>query len=94
MYLMWRPRTMSEVTRESLAFLELIKPTPEVCATVHHVGGVADIGVCGAWGAAKFALTERTMLQAAWRLHSPYCVHRALDVRVGHVQAHKRHHML
>ncbi|GFH20751.1 uncharacterized protein HaLaN_17923, partial [Haematococcus lacustris] len=30
MYLMWRPRTMAEVTPESLVFLELITPTPEV----------------------------------------------------------------
>ncbi|KAJ9508600.1 hypothetical protein QJQ45_012146 [Haematococcus lacustris] len=29
MYLMWRPRTMAEVTPESLVFLELITPTPE-----------------------------------------------------------------
>lgn len=30
MYMMWRPRTMEEVTPESMAFLELIKPKPEV----------------------------------------------------------------
>ncbi|GIL70236.1 hypothetical protein Vretifemale_1080 [Volvox reticuliferus] len=30
LYLMWRPRRMSEVTPESLIFLELLKPAPEV----------------------------------------------------------------
>eukprot|EP00197_Chlamydomonas_leiostraca_P012813 CAMPEP_0202861412 /NCGR_PEP_ID=MMETSP1391-20130828/2822_1 /ASSEMBLY_ACC=CAM_ASM_000867 /TAXON_ID=1034604 /ORGANISM="Chlamydomonas leiostraca, Strain SAG 11-49" /LENGTH=191 /DNA_ID=CAMNT_0049540799 /DNA_START=72 /DNA_END=643 /DNA_ORIENTATION=- len=30
MYMMWRPRTMAEVTPESLVFLELVRPTPEV----------------------------------------------------------------
>ena len=29
LYLMWRPRTMAEVTPNSLAFLEIIKPAPE-----------------------------------------------------------------
>ncbi|GLI58930.1 hypothetical protein VaNZ11_000715, partial [Volvox africanus] len=30
LYLMWRPRRISEVTPESLTFLELLKPAPEV----------------------------------------------------------------
>lgn len=30
MFLMWRPRRMSEVTPESLTFLEVIRPAPEV----------------------------------------------------------------
>jgi NADH dehydrogenase [ubiquinone] 1 alpha subcomplex assembly factor 3 len=30
MYMMWKPRTMSEITPESLVFLELIKPSPQV----------------------------------------------------------------
>ncbi|GAX83231.1 hypothetical protein CEUSTIGMA_g10657.t1 [Chlamydomonas eustigma] len=30
LYLMWRPRTMSEVTPDSLSFLDIIKPVPEV----------------------------------------------------------------
>ncbi|GLC55029.1 hypothetical protein PLESTB_000932800 [Pleodorina starrii] len=30
LYLMWRPRRLSEVTPASLAFLELLKPAPEV----------------------------------------------------------------
>ncbi len=30
LYLMWRPRAMAEVTPASLAFLEAIKPAPEV----------------------------------------------------------------
>ena len=29
LYLMWRPRTMAQVTPASLAFLDLIKPVPE-----------------------------------------------------------------
>ena len=32
LYLMWRPRTMAEVTPASLVFLEVIKPAPEVTA--------------------------------------------------------------
>ncbi|PNH10896.1 NADH dehydrogenase [ubiquinone] 1 alpha subcomplex assembly factor 3 [Tetrabaena socialis] len=30
MYMMWRPRRIAEVTPDSLIFLELIKPAPEV----------------------------------------------------------------
>jgi hypothetical protein len=30
LYLMWRPRTIQEVTPASLGFLEIIKPKPEV----------------------------------------------------------------
>lgn len=30
LYMMWKPRTMAQVTPESLAFLEIIKPAPEV----------------------------------------------------------------
>lgn len=30
LYMMWRPRTMQEVTPESLVLLEVIKPAPEV----------------------------------------------------------------
>lgn len=30
MYLLWKPRTMAEVTPASLAFLDLIKPAPEI----------------------------------------------------------------
>ncbi|KXZ43340.1 hypothetical protein GPECTOR_94g662 [Gonium pectorale] len=30
LYMMWRPRRISEVTPESLVFLELLKPAPEV----------------------------------------------------------------
>lgn len=33
LYLMWRPRSMEEVTPESLTFLEVIKPAPEVSAS-------------------------------------------------------------
>ena len=37
LFLLWKPRTISEVTPESLIFLEIIKPTPEV--------GVDRVGV-------------------------------------------------
>lgn len=30
MYLLWKPRTMAEVTVDSLTFLELIDPKPQV----------------------------------------------------------------
>ncbi|EFJ50925.1 hypothetical protein VOLCADRAFT_47653, partial [Volvox carteri f. nagariensis] len=30
LYLMWRPRRLSEVTPDSLGILELLKPAPEV----------------------------------------------------------------
>ena len=30
MYMLWRPRTLAEVTVDSLAFLQLISPSPEV----------------------------------------------------------------
>ncbi|MEW5304880.1 MAG: hypothetical protein WDW36_007459 [Sanguina aurantia] len=30
MYMVWRPRTMKDITPESLMFLEMVKPAPEV----------------------------------------------------------------
>ncbi len=30
MFMLWKPRSLAEVTPESLAFLEIIKPAPEV----------------------------------------------------------------
>jgi NADH dehydrogenase [ubiquinone] 1 alpha subcomplex assembly factor 3 len=58
MYLLWRPRTMAEVTPESLVFLEMIKPAPQVLVLGCGVSAAPLPGPVAAYLKARGIATE------------------------------------